>query len=65
EQQLAVTLSAPVQRSPHFSPPGGLDAHTPGVARHWLGEMGTGFPVVDRDEPGPVYEALLKRAAQG
>ncbi|MGW6627481.1 DsbA family oxidoreductase, partial [Streptomyces anulatus] len=62
---LAVSLRAAVLGSPHVSARGGLDAHNPGVERHWLGEMGRGFPVVDRDEPGPVYEALLKRAAQG
>ncbi|WP_097937307.1 MULTISPECIES: DsbA family oxidoreductase [unclassified Streptomyces] len=65
EEHLTVSLSDAVQGSPHVFAPGGLDAHNPGVERHWLGEMGTGFPVVDRDEPGPVYEALLKRAAQG
>ncbi|CAM5517109.1 DsbA family oxidoreductase [Streptomyces griseus] len=65
EEQLAVSLGDAVQGSPHVFAPGGLDAHNPGVERHWLGPMGAGFPVVDRDEPGPVYEALLKRAAQG
>jgi predicted DsbA family dithiol-disulfide isomerase len=48
--------------SPHLFLPDGTDVHNPGIEMHWQGEHGTGFPVIDDDNPG-VYEDLLKRAA--
>ena len=51
-----------VQGSPHLFLPDGIDAHNPGIAMHWEGEHGKGFPVVDSDDPA-VYDDLLRRAA--
>ncbi|MYV57866.1 DsbA family protein [Streptomyces sp. SID3212] len=65
EDQLAVSLSDDVTGSPHVFAPGGLNAHNPGVERHWTAPMGVGFPVVDRDDPTEVYESLVLRAAKG
>ncbi|GGT81079.1 MULTISPECIES: DsbA family oxidoreductase [Streptomyces] len=65
EEQLEVSLGDEVRGSPHVFAPGGLGAHNPGVERHWLGREGSGFPVVTKDEPGAVYESLLRRAAEG
>jgi hypothetical protein len=42
--------------------PDGTDMHNPGIEMHWQGEAGTGFPVIDHDDP-TVYDDLLKRAA--
>jgi hypothetical protein len=39
----------------------GTDIHNPGVQLPWGGDHGTGFPVVDKDDPG-VFEDLLRRA---
>lgn len=51
-----------VKGSPHLFLPDGSDAHNPGVEMHWVGDHGTGFPVVDSDEPD-VYKSLLEIAA--
>lgn len=53
--------SADVKGSPHVFV-AGADAANPGVDMHWHKEHGTGFPVVDKDDPS-VYEELLGRAA--
>jgi predicted DsbA family dithiol-disulfide isomerase len=53
--------SSAVQGSPHVFV-SGSDAHNPGIDMHWHKEHGTGFPVVDKDDPS-VYEDLLRRAA--
>ncbi len=50
--------------SPHLFLPDGTDAHNPGIQMHWEGSHGTGFPVVDKDDP-TIYESLLERAARG
>jgi predicted DsbA family dithiol-disulfide isomerase len=51
-----------VAGSPHVFLPDGTDVHNPGVAMHWQGEHGTGFPVIEHDDPA-VYDDLVKRAA--
>jgi predicted DsbA family dithiol-disulfide isomerase len=52
-----------VKGSPHVFAPGGLDAHNPGVTMHWEGgHDGTGFPVVDHDDP-TVIDDLLRAAS--
>ncbi len=51
-----------VQGSPHLFLPDGTDVHNPGIEIHWQGEKGTGFPVVDSDQPD-VYVELLRGAA--
>lgn len=53
-----------VQGSPHFFLPDGSDVHNPGVDLHWEGKPGSGYPVVDRDDPD-VYDRLLQQAAAG
>lgn len=53
--------SSEIEGSPHLFV-SGMDAHNPGVEMHWEGEHGTGFPVVDKDDPS-VYEDLLTLAA--
>jgi len=53
---------ARVKGSPHLFLPDGSDAANPGIAMHCVGDHGTGFPVVDGDDPN-VYEGLLRRAA--
>jgi predicted DsbA family dithiol-disulfide isomerase len=50
-----------VNGSPHLFLPDGSDAHNPGIAMHWEGRPGEGFPVIDADDPG-LYENLLRRA---
>jgi predicted DsbA family dithiol-disulfide isomerase len=52
----------PVKGSPHLFLPDGSDVANPGITLHWEGEHGSGFPVVDSDEPS-IYETLLRRAA--
>jgi predicted DsbA family dithiol-disulfide isomerase len=52
-----------VQGSPHLFFPDGTGVHNPGIELHWVGEQGSGFPVVDRDDPD-VFAELVKRAAQ-
>ena len=59
----AVAEGDEVQGSPHLFLPGGEDVHNPGIAMHWEGEHGEGFPVVDRDDP-TIYERLLRAAAR-
>ena len=50
-----------VKGSPHAFLPDGTDAHNPGTKMHWEGDHGTGFPVVDDDDPS-IYLELLRRA---
>ncbi|MHC9292328.1 DsbA family oxidoreductase [Mycobacterium sp. LTG2003] len=51
-----------VQGSPHFFLADGSDVHNPGIELHWEGEPGSGFPVVDVDDPSAMDE-LVQRAA--
>lgn len=63
EQHRAATDDDVVKGSPHVFAPGGMHAHNPGVRMHWDGgHGGTGFPVVDHDDPTAV-EPLLRQAA--
>ena len=61
-EQWHEAVDGPVKGSPHFFLPDGSDEPNPGIAMHWEGEHGRGFPVVDADDPS-VYERLLERAA--
>ena len=60
--QWRTAVAGPVKGSPHLFLPDGSDEPNPGVAMHWEGEHGSGFPVVDRDDSS-IYERLLERAA--
>ena len=51
-----------VKGSPHVYLPDGSDVANPGVDKHWEGDEGEGFPVIDSYDPS-VYEDLIKRAA--
>jgi hypothetical protein len=51
-----------VKGSPHVYLPDGTDVANPGVDKHWEGEEGEGFVVVDNYDP-TVYDDLIKRAA--
>lgn len=62
-EQWVTAEDGPVKGSPHLFLPDGSDVHNPGVDMHWEGEHGSGFPVVDRDEP-TIYEDLLRKAAR-
>ncbi|GAB2793645.1 DsbA family oxidoreductase [Amycolatopsis magusensis] len=52
-----------VQGSPHLFFADGYDVHNPGIEFHWEGEPGSGFPVVDKDDPA-VFDELVQRAAR-
>jgi predicted DsbA family dithiol-disulfide isomerase len=63
DQHRAAEADDVVKGSPHVFAPGGMHAHNPGVVMHWDGgHDGTGFPVVDHDDPTAV-EPLLRAAA--
>lgn len=51
-----------VKGSPHVYLPDGSDVPNPGIEKHWEGEEGEGFPVIDSYDPS-VYDDLIKRAA--
>jgi len=51
-----------VKGSPHVYLPDGSDLANPGVDKHWEGEEGEGFPVIDGYDPS-VYDDLIRRAA--
>jgi predicted DsbA family dithiol-disulfide isomerase len=51
-----------IQGSPHVFAPDGTNAYNPGVQTTMSGPWGTGFPIVEKDDPA-VYEDLLRRAA--
>ena len=53
-----------VQGSPHFFLPDGSDVHNPGITMHQSGETGSGFIVLDSDDP-TVYDDLVRRGAAG
>src|SRR3954454_23606951 len=46
-----------VKGSPHVYLPDGTDVANPGIDKHWEGEEGKGFPVVDGYDPS-VYDDL-------
>jgi predicted DsbA family dithiol-disulfide isomerase len=49
--------------SPHIFLYDGTNLSNPGVTAHWVnGRFGTGFPVIDHDDPSAV-DSLLKQAA--
>jgi predicted DsbA family dithiol-disulfide isomerase len=50
-----------VEGSPHVYLPDGGDVANPGIDKHWEGEEGVGFPVIDAYDPS-VYDDLLRRA---
>src|SRR5438270_904531 len=60
--QWRTAVAGPVKGSPHLFLPDGSDEPNPGIAMHWEGEHGSGFPVVDRADAS-VYERLLERVA--
>ena len=51
-----------VKGSPHVYLPDGRDVANPGIDKHWEGEEGEGFPVVDSYDPS-VYDDLIRSAA--
>src|SRR5438270_3287834 len=51
-----------VKGSPHVYAPDGSDVANPGIEKHWEGEEGKGFPVIDSYDPS-IYDDLIKRAA--
>jgi predicted DsbA family dithiol-disulfide isomerase len=51
-----------VKGSPHVYLPDGSDLANPGIEKHWEGEEGEGFPVIDAYDPS-VYDDLIRRAA--
>jgi predicted DsbA family dithiol-disulfide isomerase len=51
-----------VKGSPHVYAPDGTDVPNPGVEKHWEGDEGVGYPVIDSYDAS-VYDDLLKRAA--
>jgi len=51
-----------VKGSPHVYLPDGTDVANPGIDKHWEGEEGKGFPVVDGYDPS-VYDDLIRKAA--
>lgn len=51
-----------VKGSPHVYLPDGSDLANPGIEKHWEGEEGEGFPVIDGYDPS-VYDDLIQRAA--
>jgi predicted DsbA family dithiol-disulfide isomerase len=52
-----------VEGSPHVFLADGTNVANPGIELHWEGEHGSGFPVVDSDDPS-IYERLLDQAAK-
>jgi hypothetical protein len=49
--------------SPHVFLADGTNLANPGVAAHWVnGDFGTGFPVIEANDPS-VYQSLLAKAA--
>src|SRR2546421_1627181 len=50
-----------VKGSPHVYLPDGTDVANPGIDKHWEGEEGEGFPVIDGYDPS-VYDDLIRRA---
>ena len=50
-----------VQGSPHLFFADDFDVHNPGIELHWVGEPGSGYPVVERDDPAIIRD-LLKSA---
>jgi len=39
-----------------------FDAPNPGIEKHWEGDEGEGFPVIDHYDPS-VYDDLIRRSA--
>ena len=51
-----------VKGSPHVYLPDGTDVANPGIDKHWEGEEGEGFPVIDCYDPS-IYDDLIRRSA--
>ena len=51
-----------VKGSPHVYLPDGTDVANPGIDKHWEGEEGKGFPVIDCYDPS-IYDDLIRRSA--
>src|SRR3954447_18659557 len=51
-----------VKGSPHVYLPDGSDVANPGIDKHWEGEEGEGFPVVDGYDAS-VYDDLIRTAS--
>src|SRR5438270_5984334 len=51
-----------VKGSPHVYLPDGSDVANPGIDKHWEGDEGEGFPVIDCYDPS-IYEDLIRRSA--
>ncbi|GAA2966217.1 DsbA family oxidoreductase [Actinokineospora diospyrosa] len=61
--QFAIAGEGRVNCSPHVFLYDGTNEANPGVSARWLnGDFGTGFPVIDSDDPS-VYDRLLNHAA--
>ncbi len=61
-EQCQAATDDEVKGSPHVFLPDGTDVHNPGIEMEWVGEHGTGFPVIGKDDPR-VYDELVTRAA--
>jgi predicted DsbA family dithiol-disulfide isomerase len=58
-EQVTAAERMDVKGSPHLFLTDGSDHHNPGIAMHWEGKPGEGFPVVDSDDPS-IYIRLLR-----
>jgi predicted DsbA family dithiol-disulfide isomerase len=58
----AVAQSDAVAGSPHFFFADGTDAHNPGITVRWEGPWASGYPIVEKDDPG-VWDELVHRSS--
>ena len=58
----AIAQSDAVNGSPHFFFADGTDAHNPGIQVRWEGPWASGYPIVEKDDPG-VWDELIQRRA--
>ncbi|WP_150249121.1 DsbA family oxidoreductase [Nocardiopsis deserti] len=61
-EQAAVSATDQVNCSPHLFLPDGSDHANPGIDVAWVGDYGTGWPVISSEDP-KAYEDLVRRAA--
>ena len=57
----AIAQSDTVAGSPHFFLADGTDAHNPGITVRWEGPWASGYPIVEKDDPG-VWDLLVRQA---